>query len=123
MGENKDPENSLELFGILLNRRLWYESDMKLDHDIAAELGSILKHRREMLFVTQSELAEVSGFHRSYIADIERGARNLGLRNLYRICKALDISLSVVFKQLEASLEENRDAHKRERRNKKSNAN
>lgn len=77
---------------------------MKSDHDFAVELGSILKHRREMLYVTQGDLAEAAGFHRSYISDVERGFRNLAVRNLRRICEAMDIPASAVLKQAEISL-------------------
>ncbi|MCC7529447.1 MAG: helix-turn-helix transcriptional regulator [Candidatus Melainabacteria bacterium] len=86
------------------------------DHDFAVELGSILKHRREMLYVTQGELAEASGFHRSYIADVERGVRNLAVRNLRRICEALDIPVSVVFKQLEVSMANKKTDQKKQRK-------
>lgn len=77
---------------------------MKSDHDFAVELGSILRHRREMLHITQEEMAEASGFHRTYISDVEMGKRNLAVRNLRRICEVLDFPVSAVMKQVEASL-------------------
>ncbi|MBA3991968.1 MAG: transcriptional regulator [Cyanobacteria bacterium DS2.3.42] len=89
---------------------------MKSDHDFAVELGSILRHRREMLYITQEEMAEASGFHRSYISDIERGARNLAVRNLRRICEVLDFPLSAVFKQVELSLAANKKLEQRKQR-------
>jgi transcriptional regulator with XRE-family HTH domain len=76
---------------------------MKSDHDFAIKLGSILKHRREMFYLSQSDLAEATGFHRSYISDVEIGKRNLAVRNLRRICEALDIPASAVLKQVEVS--------------------
>ncbi|MCC7527301.1 MAG: helix-turn-helix transcriptional regulator [Candidatus Melainabacteria bacterium] len=90
---------------------------MKSDHDFAVELGSILRHRREMLYITQEELAEASGFHRSYISDVERGHRNLAVRNLRRICEALEFPASAVLKQVEISLAANkRDDQRKERK-------
>ncbi|MBA3992554.1 MAG: transcriptional regulator [Cyanobacteria bacterium DS2.3.42] len=89
---------------------------LKSDHDFAVELGSVLKHRREMLYVTQGDLAEATGFHRSYISDVERGFRNLAVRNLRRICEALDIPASAVLKQAEASLAANKKTDQRKQR-------
>jgi transcriptional regulator with XRE-family HTH domain len=43
---------------------------------------------------SQEELAERSELHRTYISGIERGERNLGLLNVYRIARALDIAAS-----------------------------
>jgi transcriptional regulator with XRE-family HTH domain len=42
-------------------------------------------------------LAERAGLHRTYIGDIERGARNLSLENIEKIAKALQISISELF--------------------------
>jgi transcriptional regulator with XRE-family HTH domain len=89
------------------------------DHDFAVELGNIIKNRRELLYLSQLDLAEASGFHRSYISDVERGARNLAVRNLRRICGALDLPLSVVLKQVEIALERKPAEKKRRSRSDK----
>jgi transcriptional regulator with XRE-family HTH domain len=39
-------------------------------------------------------LGEEAGLHRTYIADIERGARNLSIKSIARIAKALGVSIS-----------------------------
>ena len=41
--------------------------------------------------LSQEELAYKTGLHRTYISDIERGQRNISLKNIKKIIKALDI--------------------------------
>lgn len=53
-------------------------------------LGKEIRARRTTLGVSQEELAHRSGLDRSYVGHIERGERNLGIDNLYRLAAALD---------------------------------
>jgi CheY-like chemotaxis protein len=43
--------------------------------------------------ITQEELAWRSSLHRTYIADIERGARNVTLRSIASLAKALQLTI------------------------------
>jgi len=51
--------------------------------------------------LSQEALAERAELHRTYIADIERGVRNLSLRNIEKIALALDLSISGLFQSIE----------------------
>jgi transcriptional regulator with XRE-family HTH domain len=57
-------------------------------------VSMVLRDRREALDISQSDLARKSGLHRSYIGDLERGSRNLSLKNLSRLATALDMAPS-----------------------------
>jgi transcriptional regulator with XRE-family HTH domain len=46
------------------------------------------------LGLSQEAFAEKADLHRTYIADIERGKRNVSLRNIEKIAGALNLSMS-----------------------------
>lgn len=52
-----------------------------------------VKYQRNRLGISQEELAERAGLHRTYICDIERGARNVTLESIGRLAHALGISI------------------------------
>lgn len=56
-----------------------------------------MKRRRYEIGISQEALAERAGLHRTYVADIERGARNLALENIEKLAVALEISISDLF--------------------------
>ena len=55
-------------------------------------VGRKVRKRRKELGFTQEKLAEASGLHRTYIAGIEAGKRNISLKNLEKLAKALKVS-------------------------------
>ncbi len=57
-------------------------------------LGYRLRKLRETHGWTQVEMAEKTGLDRSFLADVERGKRNISIRNLYIIAKGFKKSLS-----------------------------
>ncbi len=69
--------------------------------DILARLGRTVRMKRIALKLTQEELAEKAELHRTYIADIERGTRNVSLRNIERLALALECSIATLFTDVE----------------------
>lgn len=52
--------------------------------------GEKVRHVRKVQGISQEELAERCGLHRTYIGGIERGERNVALLNILRIAEALE---------------------------------
>ena len=59
--------------------------------------GQNLRKIRQETSYTQEKLALESGISRSHIAMIEAGKRDITLTNLFKISRALGISLSELF--------------------------
>jgi len=51
-----------------------------------------IRYYRNKLGISQEKLAELSNLHRTYIGSVERGERNLSLKNIEKIASALKIS-------------------------------
>ena len=61
---------------------------------LLARFGQAVRKRRMELNLSQEALAERADLHRTYVADIERGVRNVSLRNIEKLARALDLSVS-----------------------------
>lgn len=64
---------------------------------IEKRFGLAVKNWRERLRLSQEELAARAGVQRSYISDLERGARNISLKNIEKIADAFRISIWSLF--------------------------
>jgi two-component system response regulator len=67
-----------------------------------------IKSKRSEMGVSQEELADRAGLHRTYVSDIERGTRNPSLESIEKLAQALEISLPALFGRAAASGAENR---------------
>ena len=56
--------------------------------------GSRVRELRLVCEISQEELAALTELDRTYISGIERGKRNLSLKNILKIAKALRVSPS-----------------------------
>lgn len=65
--------------------------------DDLQKFGSVVKKLRQALNLTQEQLAADCDLDRTYISGIERGQRNVGLRNIYKIAQALNVHPSMLF--------------------------
>lgn len=64
---------------------------------IEEKVGHRIKELRNAMGISQEELGFRSGVHRTYIASLEVGKRNISIVTLEKIVKALEVSLSDFF--------------------------
>ena len=64
--------------------------------NIVEAVGLNIRILREEQGLSQEELGKLAGLHRAYIGQVERGEKNVGLKNLEKIAKALNIGLGVL---------------------------
>lgn len=70
-------------------------------HLSLVRFGQAVRRNREAKGLTQETLAERAELDRTYISDVERGARNLSMLSILRISKALGTTVSELSKGLE----------------------
>jgi transcriptional regulator with XRE-family HTH domain len=68
--------------------------------DVCADLGERIRQLRKKRGWRQIDLAEQSGIHEVHISDLERGAREVGLRHLAALAAAFEMSLSEFLKDV-----------------------
>ena len=68
-------------------------------------IGIALQKQRQKAGLSQQELADISGLHRTYISDIERRARNFSISTYFKLALALGVQPSQLMKDVEALVE------------------
>lgn len=66
--------------------------------DISAKFGKKVKEIRLSKKMSQGDLAKILGVHPTYISGIERGVRNMALKNIERLARALDVAIVELLK-------------------------
>jgi len=67
---------------------------------LLVRLGDRIRKLRKARGWTQAEMAERVGIDRSFLADVERGKRNISILNVELIAKGFKVSLSRLFSRL-----------------------
>lgn len=70
-------------------------------HPTLVRFGQRVRTLRKQHGLSQEDLAEKSGLHRTYIGGIERGERNLAVLNILRLAAALEVTVGELFDGLE----------------------
>ncbi len=71
-----------------------------MSDDLLVRLGDRIRKLRKRRGWTQVVMAEKIGLDRSFIADVERGKRNISILNLDLIAKGFKLSLSRLLSKL-----------------------
>jgi transcriptional regulator with XRE-family HTH domain len=57
--------------------------------DVRVQFGEALRKAREKAGISQEELCERAGVHRTFVSLIERGKRNVTLQTIEKLAKSL----------------------------------
>lgn len=68
--------------------------------DICKRFGARVRALRVARSLSQEELAQNAGLHRTYVGGIERGERNISLVNIEKLAAALGVSLDSLLKDI-----------------------
>ena len=71
---------------------------------VSMQLGRILRMLRTRKGMTQEELAEKTGLHRTYIGVVERGEKNITIINCMKISHVLGSNLASILHEVETVL-------------------
>ena len=72
-----------------------------MHEEIRVAYGKAVRTIRQNKKMSQEELADLCGLHRTYISDIELGKRNVSFENIDKISHALQVKKSELFVEVE----------------------
>lgn len=58
-----------------------------------------LRQIRQLKGLSQEELADMAGLHRTYVGSVERSERNISIDNIERLAKALEVDIIELLKE------------------------
>ncbi len=71
---------------------------MMIKKEVLIKFGNRVREERLSRGLSQEELAERVGVHRTYVGMIERAEKNITLQNIEKIAKALDMPIDKLMK-------------------------
>lgn len=83
--------------------RILQKNTDAMNDDILKRFDLTIKRLRESKGISQEKLGEISDLHRTYIGMIERAERNITLKNIEKLAKALGTDISKIFEELEST--------------------
>ncbi len=78
----------------------YFMGDYMDNNDIQVKLGHRIRELRTSLNLSQEKFALLIEMDRTYLASVEAGKRNISIKNLEKISKGLNVSLSQMFENL-----------------------
>ena len=78
-------------------KKFMKKQDIARKNKLLAEICNRLAKQRNLLGVSQEELADKADLERTYISGIERGKRNISVFTLKKISDALGVEISTFF--------------------------
>lgn len=72
-------------------------NSMAKTKSIVVQFGERVRELRKEKEISQEELADRAGVHRTYIGMIERGEKNITIVNIQKIAKALGVGIKELF--------------------------
>lgn len=58
-----------------------------------------LRQIRQLKGLSQEELADRAGLHRTYVGSVERGERNISIDNMERLAKSLEVDMIALLQE------------------------
>jgi transcriptional regulator with XRE-family HTH domain len=77
---------------------------IKRVQEFVLAVGRVIRSFRESVGLSQEELAQRAGLHRTYVGSVERGERNITLVSLKRLTDVLGVAPSDVLASAERSM-------------------
>ncbi len=78
---------------------------MEAGEKLLTAFGQAVRQERERNGVSQDAFAEIARVHRTYVGSVERGERNLSLKNVAAFANALGMPVSKLLARAEALTE------------------